>query len=238
VAIFATSGGLLIGLAAEKAIDESYGLDGGLLQALLLAAGVILPLLCAKAVMTGQPLPAFVDLLGPRDGRARSWPVLIFGSVLTVAILVASETALGLVFDARSRDFPFASLTMFAVPLWTVTLLNPRNTATCRVAEAVFAGLLLSSALFIVINEGIRNWQSLWTSAAFLLLGISLAPPRTLLAVTMIGDGVLFRLLGKQSRVVQGATLEPLAQPAPQAGTAASLATASSRTERDKSSFS
>ncbi len=238
VAIFATPGGLLIGLAAEKAIDESYGLDGGLLQALLLAAGVILPLLCAKAVMTGQPLPAFVDLFGPRDGRARSWPVLIFGSVLTVAILVASETALGLVFDARSRDFPFASLTMFAVPLWTVTLLNPRNTATCRVAEAVFAGLLLSSALFIVINEGIRNWQSLWTSAAFLLLGISLAPPRTLLAVTMIGDGVLFRLLGKQSRVVQGATLEPLAQPAPQAGTAASLATASSRTERDKSSFS
>lgn len=238
VATCATSGGLLVGLAAEKALDESYGFDGGLFQALLLTGGVVLPLFCANAVMTERSLPAFVDLFGPRDGRARPWPVLIFGSVLTVAILVAAETALGLVFDARSRDFPFASLTMVAVPLWIVTLLNPRKSATCRVAEGVFAGLFLSSALFIAINEGIRNWQSLWTSAAFLLLGISLAPPRTLLVISMIGDGILLRLLGKSPREVQGIALEPRAQPAPQAGAAASLAAASSRMERDTSSLS
>lgn len=239
VATCATSGGLLVGLAAEKALDESYGFDGWLFQALLLASGVVLPMLCSNAVMAERSLPAFVDLLDPRQGRARSWPLLICGSILTIAILVATETALGLVFDARSRDFPFASLTMFAVPLWIVTLLNPRMPATCRVAEGVFAGLLLSSALFVAVNEGIRNWQALWTSAAFLLLGISLAPPRALLVVSMIGDGILSRLLGKQPRDIQGVALEPLAQSTPQTGAAASLAAASSsRMERDTSSLS
>ena len=238
VAACATSGGLLAGLAAEKALDESFGLDGGLFQAVLLAAGVVLPLLCANAVMTGRSLPAFVDLFGPRDGRARSRPLLIFGLILTVAILAATETALGLVFDPRSRDFPFASLTMFAVPIWIVTLLNPRKSGRSRIAEGAFAGLFLASALFIVVNEGLRNWQSLWTSAAFFLLGISLAPPRTLLVVSTIGDGVLFRMVGKQPREVQGVALEPVAQPAPQGGAAASLAAASSRMERGISSLS
>jgi hypothetical protein len=238
VAICATSGGLLVGLAAEKALDESYGFDGWFFQGLLLGAGLLLPPLSAHAVMTERSLPAFVELFGPRDGRARSWPVLIFGAILTVAILVATQTALGLVFDARSRDFPFASLTMFAVPIWMVALLNPCKSAACRVAEGVFAGLFLSSALFIAVDEGIRNWQSLWTSAAFLLLGVSLAPPRALLVVSMIGDGVLFRLFGKQPREVQGGVLEPLAQPVPKAGAAAKLAVSSSRMERDTSSLS
>ena len=236
VAICATSGGLLVGLAAEKALDESFGLDGWLFQALLLGAGIVLPLLCANAVITGRSLPAFVDLFGPRDGRAWSRPLLIFGLILTVAILGATETALGLVFDPRSRDFPFASLTMFALPIWIVTRLNPRTPAPSRIAEGVFAGLFLASALFVVASEGVRNWQSLWTSAAFFLLGISLAPPRTRLALSMIGDGVLFRIIGKPPREVKGVALEPVAQPAPQAG--AGLAAASPRMERGKSSLS
>ncbi len=183
--------------------------------------------------MTGRPLPALVDLLGPRDGRARSWPVLIFGLILTVAILAATETALGLVFDARSRDFPFASLTMFAVPIWIVTLLNPCRPAASRVAEGVFACLFLSSALFIVCNEGVRNWQSLWTSAAFVLLGISLTPPRARLVVGTIADGVLVRLFGKEPREAQGVAVEALPRPTSQGGAASGFAATSSRMDRD-----
>jgi exo-beta-1,3-glucanase (GH17 family) len=231
VATCATSGGVLAGLAAEKALDESYGFDGWLMQALLLAAGIVLPLLCANAVMMGRPLPAFADLFGPRDGRARPWPVLSFGLVLTVAILAATETALGLVFDPRSRDFPFASLTMCVVPIWIVTLLNPRKSGASRVAEGVFACLFLSNALFIVFNEGIRNWQSLWTSAAFFLLGISLTPPRALLVVSAIADDVLVRLFGKEPREIQGVAVESLPKPTSQAGSG--FMAASSRMERD-----
>jgi exo-beta-1,3-glucanase (GH17 family) len=234
VATCATSGGILAGLAAEKVLDESYGFVGLLFQGLLLAAGIVLPLLCANAVMTGRPLPALVELVGPRDRRTRSWPALLFGWTLTVAILVAAETALGLVFDPRSRDFPFASLTMFVVPIGIVTLLNPRKPDTRRVAEAVFACLFVSSALFIFFNEGVRNWQSLWTSAAFLLLGISLAPPRTLSVVSVIADGVLSRLFGKEPREVQRVAIESLPQATSQAGAAAGFAIPTSRMERDK----
>ena len=238
VAICATSGGILAGLAAEKALDESYGLSGWLLQGILLATGVAVPLLCANAVMTRRSLPAFVELFGPRDGRIRSWPARIFGWTLTVAIMVATETALGLVFDPRSRDFPFAGLTMFVVPIWIVTLLNPRKPGISRVAEGVFACLFVGSALFIVFNEGVRNWQSVWTSAAFCLLGISLTPPRALLVMSGIADGALFRLFGKESRTLQPVAVEQLPQPASHAGATAGFAVASSRMERDKQSLS
>ncbi|WP_024514060.1 glycosyl hydrolase family 17 protein [Bradyrhizobium sp. Tv2a-2] len=234
VATCATSGGILVGLAAEKALDESYGFDGWLLQGLLLAAGVVLPLFCANAVMAGRPQPAFAELFGPRDGRTRSRLSLIFGLMSTVAILVAAETALGLVFDPRSRDFPFASLTMFVVPILIVARLNPRRRDTSRVAEGVFACLFVGSALYIFFNEGVRNWQSLWTSATFLLLGISLSPPRALLVVSAIADAVLPRLFGRQEGEVQPVAVESLPQPTSKLGAATSFVVASSRMERDK----
>ena len=233
VATGATITGILAGIAAEKALDESYGFGGWLFQGLLLAAGIVVSLLCANAVIARRPLPAFVELFGPRQGRTRSWPALILGLTLTVAILAAAETALGLVFDPRSRDFPFASLTMFVVPIWLVALLNPRKPDTIRVAEALFACMFVGSALFIFFNEGVRNWQSLWTSAAFFLLGISLSPPRVLVAVSMIADAILFRLFGKEERNVRPVTVESLSQPTCQAAPAAGFVVAS-RMERDK----
>jgi len=234
VATCATSAGMPAGLAAEKALDESYGLAGGLFQGLLLAAGIVVPLLCANAVMTKRPLPALVELFGPRDGRTPSRPLLILGVTLTVAILVAAEMALGLVFDPRSRDFPYASLTMFVLPIWIVTLLNPRKSEVGRLAEGMFASLFVGSAIFILFNEGVRNWQSLWTSSAFFLLGISLAPPRAFLVVSGIADGVLSTVLGKKPRAVQPVARESVPQPASQARASGRFAVASSRMEREQ----
>ena len=42
------------------------------------------------------------------------------------------------------------------------------------ISEAVFAGLFVTAALFTVFNEGLNNWQSLWTGALYFLLGITL----------------------------------------------------------------
>jgi len=105
---------------------------------------------------------------------------LAFGVVLTLTTLVACETALGLVFDPRYRDFPFAALTMAVLPCLTLGFLNRPQIAGPRpLAEAVFAGLLGISATYIALHEGFENWQSLWTCAAYVSLAMTLrlAPP-------------------------------------------------------------
>jgi glucan 1,3-beta-glucosidase len=99
---------------------------------------------------------------------------MVLGFVLTVTTLLAAETALGLLFDPRWRDFPFASLTMAVVPFGTLALFNRPTSGVRPIAETAFAALFAATALFATFNEGFDNWQSLWTSAAYLLLGITL----------------------------------------------------------------
>ena len=173
VAVSATSAGCLFGIAADKLFYESYGPGGWLLGGALLAAGLAAPVLAAHALMSGRPLPSFLELVGPRDGRSRSIPTHLLGAALLVTVLIAVETGLGFVFDPRYRDFPFASLTMTVVPLATL-LLNRPQVGVRPIAETVFAGLLALAAIYTVINEGRDNWQSLWTCAGYLLLALTL----------------------------------------------------------------
>jgi exo-beta-1,3-glucanase (GH17 family) len=182
VAVSASVGGILLGIGAGKVLAESYGIGGWLLHGLLLAAGTAAPLLAAHALMSERALPAFHELLGP---QARSLPVLtrLLGFTLIVTTLIAVETALSLVFDARWRDFPFAALTMAVVPFWSVAFLNRARHDDARpLAEAVFAGLLVIAAGYIMFNEGPHNWQSLWTCAAYVVLGTTLWRPRAVAA--------------------------------------------------------
>ena len=179
VAISATSGGILLGIGAEKMLYESFGVGGWLVQGLLLSAGIVAPLLSANALISGRALPSFVEVLGPQEGRTQSFMTNILGITLVVTTLIGVVTALSLVFDARWRDFPFAALTMAVVPFCTVAFLNPPESGRRPLAEAVFAGLFAAASLYIIFNEGPRNWQSLWTCAAYLVLGITLWRPRT-----------------------------------------------------------
>jgi len=174
VGISATTAGILLGLAADKMYYESYGLSGWLGWGSLLAAAIASPLLCASAAMSGRALPTFLELIGPREGRTLSLPTMALGFVLTVTTLLAAKNALGLVFDPRWRDFPFASLTMAVVPFWTLTLLTRPKSGTRPIAETVFAALFAATALYTSFNEGSHNWQALWTAAAFFLLGTTL----------------------------------------------------------------
>jgi exo-beta-1,3-glucanase (GH17 family) len=178
VAISATTSGILLGVSVEKMLYEAYGLGGWLAQGLLLVVGIAAPLLSARALMLERPLPAFVELLGPREGRSQPVLTKIPGLALIVTTLIAAETALSLVFDARWRDFPFAALTMAVVPFWTVAFLNRPKSGARTLAEDVFMGLFVAATLYIVFNEGAHNWQSLWTCAAYLVLGITLWRPR------------------------------------------------------------
>ena len=174
VGISATTAGILLGVAADKMFYESYGFGGWLRWGSLLAAAIASPLLCANAMMSGRPLPTFLELVGPRDERARSALTMILGAVLIVTTLIGAETALGFVFDPRYRDFPFAALTMAVVPFATLMLLNRPPEGSRPITEAVFAGLLAGAALYTGFNEGSVNWQSLWTCAMYFLFAVTL----------------------------------------------------------------
>jgi glucan 1,3-beta-glucosidase len=174
VAMSASSAGILLGIAGDKMLYESYGFGGWLQWGALLGAGIASPLLTANALMSGRPLPSFLELLGPPEWRARSAMTFLLGAMLAVTTLIGSETALGFVFDPRYRDFPFASLTMAVIPFTGLMLLNRPQQGVRPIAEAVFAGLLALSALYTVFNEGSQNWQSLWTCAIYFLLAVTL----------------------------------------------------------------
>jgi exo-beta-1,3-glucanase (GH17 family) len=174
VGISATSAGILLGVAADKMFDESYGLGGWLLWGSLLAAAIASPVFGANALMSGRSLPTFLELLGPRDERVRSAMAIILGLALIVTTLIGADSALGFVFDPRYKDFPFAALTMAVVPFAALTLLNRPKEGTRPVAEAVFAGLFAGAGVYTAFNEGSDNWQSLWTCAAYVLLAVTL----------------------------------------------------------------
>jgi len=174
VAISATTAGSLLGIAADKMFYESYGFGGWLKWGALLAAAMAAPLLCANALMAGRSLPTFLELLGPRDYKARSVLSILLGLALAITAVIIAETALGFTFDPRYRDFPYASLTMAVVPFMSLMLLNRPQGGTRPIAEAVFAGLLAIAAVFVGINEGRDNWQSLWTCAMYLLFALTL----------------------------------------------------------------
>jgi exo-beta-1,3-glucanase (GH17 family) len=170
----ATSAGTLLGIAADKMLYESYGIGGWLGCGALLAAAIASPLLCANALMSGRALPTFLELLGPRDQRSGALLTILLGAALLVTTVIGAETALGFVFDPRYKDFPFAALTMAVVPFATLMLLNRPQDGVRPIAEAVFAGVLAGSALYVIFNEGADNWQSLWTCAMYFLLAVTL----------------------------------------------------------------
>jgi glucan 1,3-beta-glucosidase len=174
VGLSATTAGILLGIAADKMLYESYGIGGWLGWGALLAAAIASPLLCANALMSGRALPTFLELLGPRDQRTGSVLTILLGAALLVTTVIGAETALGFVFDPRYKDFPFAALTMAVVPFAMLMLLNRPQDGVRPIAEAVFAGVLAASALYTIFNEGADNWQSLWTCAAYFLLAVTL----------------------------------------------------------------
>jgi glucan 1,3-beta-glucosidase len=174
VGLSATVAGTLLGIAIDKMMYESFGFGGWLRWGALLAASTAAPILSANALMTGRPLPAFAELLGPRDGRTQPFSALVLGFALMVINVIATGAALGSVFDPRWQDLPFASLTMAAVPLAALSLLNRPREGARPIAETAFAAIFAFSAVYIIFIEGIRNWQAIWTSGAYMLLALSM----------------------------------------------------------------
>jgi glucan 1,3-beta-glucosidase len=170
----AIAGGALLGWTIANVPLESLGVGGWLRSlALALVATLSAPVVSA-AMMCGEPIPRFSRLIGPAGERARDPFALTLGALLIVTALLAVLTALGLVFDPRYKDFPFAQLTAAAVPFLLHTLTMPRPMGGRGAAELMTALLLALSVPYVVINETLANWQSLWLCAALLALAVTL----------------------------------------------------------------
>ncbi|MGV7219725.1 glycoside hydrolase family 17 protein [Bradyrhizobium sp. UFLA05-112] len=173
VGISAATAGILFGVAAQKMFYERVGVGGSLLWGSLLVTATASPVFGAHALMSGRPTPSFVQLLGPTDCRTERVSIW-HGLAWIVTIVIGTATALGLVFDPRFIDFPFAALTMAAVPFAVATRLNAPEKGSRPMAESLFAGVFLLAAIYIGINEGPANWQSLWTCGVYILLAVTL----------------------------------------------------------------
>ena len=88
------------------------------------------------------------------------------------------QAALGLVFDPRYRDFPFAPLTGATFPFLLLVRHWPGRKDLCPTAETVAAAVLALSAIYIVGNETLANWQAVWFCGTAMVLAFTLLPAR------------------------------------------------------------
>jgi hypothetical protein len=181
IAIGALTGGALVGWAVENAYFESLGAGGALRSATLVLVALAAAPLAAAGLGAGVTLPGFASVLGRAGGRPRDPIVFLIGAALVLLVVLAVQTALGLVFDPRYRDFPFAALGAATAPLLMLSILSPRPIGTRGRAERLAAAVLGLSAVYIALDEGFANWQAMWLCAVlagigFILLRLRDAP--------------------------------------------------------------
>jgi glucan 1,3-beta-glucosidase len=172
IAAIALSAGLVFGWAALGLPMEPPEPGDRLRSAGMIALSLLVPMLAAGAVARSAPLGSLaVALNAPLRRQVDVWSPLL-AIVFAATLVAAIHVALGLVFDPRYKDFQLALLTGPVLALAIVTLVKtpPRSPG---VAERVAAGLLIFSALFVMFNEGIANWQALWFGGLLALLALT-----------------------------------------------------------------
>jgi glucan 1,3-beta-glucosidase len=173
VAVLAVISGCAIGLAVHMqtiGARTPFELGQGVVYLVFAAGG---PAIAAAAIARGIAPVSFARLFGrpsPLPGLDTWLAVLIvLSAVLSVFF------ALGLVFDPRYRDFQTAILIGPVVGATLACFLAPRAGG---VSERVFSAVLTASAIAIVIQERLSNWEALCFSAVLLILAGTLALAR------------------------------------------------------------
>ncbi len=167
---------ILFGWTIEAVAIDSFS-PGSWLRSLAFAAiAAAAPIVCAAACAARRSAPSFASFLGNRGRRdGLDWAL---GGTLIALMLVSVEAALGLVFDPRYRDIPFAPLTGAVVPFLVLLASMPRPEGQRAVAEMAAAAVLAASAVYIVFNESFANWQAVWFCGGLIGLAVILALAR------------------------------------------------------------
>jgi glucan 1,3-beta-glucosidase len=174
VAIIALASGALIGWAIENVPIESLGLGGWLRSLAMTGLAAAAPVACGAGVMRQTTIPAFRRVAGGPLARPADPLVFGLGVLLAALMVIAVQVTLGLVFDPRYKDFPFAPLTAAAVPFLVLSLTVGRPAGRRATAETIAGAVLAASAVYIVLNESFANWQAVWLAFACGLIAITL----------------------------------------------------------------
>jgi len=178
VGVNAFVGGVLIGWTIVNVPIESLGLSGWSRSLALAAVAMTAPVVLSVAIMCSTPVPAFFRLFGPKEYREQNSLAFSAGVILVITMLMAFVIALGLVFDPRYRDFPFAPLTAAVIPFLVHGFMVARAKGVRPAAETAGTAVLALSVGYIVFNEGFANWQSLWLCAVLAALAFNLSRVR------------------------------------------------------------
>jgi exo-beta-1,3-glucanase (GH17 family) len=176
VAVIAAISGTMICWTVENVPLESLTIGDWLRSLAWAAVALVLPVVGAAAVASGARAPRFAQMLGRAGERPRDRLAFLLG-ILVIALAVLSiQAALGLVFDPRYRDFPFAPLTGAVIPLFL--LVTYSGTWKLRLkapaAEMAMAATLAAAAVYVACNESFANWQALWFAAGLLAFALIL----------------------------------------------------------------
>ena len=135
IAALAFLPGILFGWTIETVPVESFT-PGGWLRSLAFAAiAAAAPIVGTIACAAGRALPTFSSLLG-RTGERRDALSWALGGVFIALVVLSVQAALGLVFDPRYRDIPFAPLSAAVVPFLVLMFSRPRPPITIRPRDA------------------------------------------------------------------------------------------------------
>ncbi len=174
IAVIAVAAGVTAPWAFANVAIESLGFGGWVRGIAFAVVALAAPATASLALAKGVAVPGFARVLGGAAQRPPVGAALLSGLVLVATSVLALQTALGLVFDPRYRDFTFAPLTAAIVPFAAASLVGPRGAAPRGLAETIAAVTLLGSAVYIVLNEGFANWQALWFSGLLMVLAVTL----------------------------------------------------------------
>ncbi len=178
VAVIAAVSGTVIGWAVANVPLESLTLGDWVRSLAWVGLALIAPVVGAMAVASGRAMPLLAQMLGRAPQRPRDALSFALGGTLIVLIVLSVQAALGLVFDPRYRDFPFAPLTGAVLPLMVIAPWEARLRARRPAAELAVAATLAAAALYIILNETVANWQSLWFCAGVLAFALTLLQAR------------------------------------------------------------
>jgi exo-beta-1,3-glucanase (GH17 family) len=168
---------VLFGWTIAAVAPESFSAGGWLRSLALAAIAAAAPIVCAIACAVRRPLPPFSALLGG-GGAQRDALAWALGLSLLLLVLLAVQTALGLVFDPRYRDIPFAALGAAVLPYLVLWASTERRPGTPAMAQRTAAFVLAAAAVYIAFNENLANWQAVWFCGALLGLAFILARAR------------------------------------------------------------
>ena len=133
----------------------------------------MVPAASAYALGRGDRLAGLAKALDPARWRRRDLVEIVLAALLAATLVAALHVALGLVFDPRYKDFPFAALAGPVIAFAVLGLATARAPIKPGAAEVAAAMVLTASALFVIANEGIANWQALVLAGLLVLLALT-----------------------------------------------------------------